>query len=208
MNLSLDPANGLAAEPFSPPAPPLAVLVCGAPGSGKSTVGALVAGRLRAALLDLDTATASLVAVIGELHGTDNLDDPSFARRTRAARYEALTSLAEDNLAAGISAVMVAPFTLERRDPQAWSALRRRMDRVGASTTLVWLRISADEVLRRVDQRGAGRDSSKLRGDWSTRLDLEPPAAPHLAVDALLSPAIIAETVLSSLPLPPQDCGL
>ena len=97
--------------------PPLAVLVCGAPGSGKSTVGALVARGLRAALLDLDTATASLVAVIGELHGTDNLDDPSFARRTRAARYEALTSLAEDNLAAGISAVMVAPFTLERRDP-------------------------------------------------------------------------------------------
>jgi predicted kinase len=207
VNLFLDPANGLAVEPFSPPAPPLAVLVCGAPGSGKSTVGALVARGLPAALLDLDTATASLVAVIGELHGTDNLDDPSFARRTRAARYEALTSLAEDNLAAGISAVMVAPFTLERRDPQAWSALRRRMGRVGASTTMVWLRISADEVLRRVDQRGAGRDLAKLRGDWSAGLDLEPPAVPHLEVDALLSPAAMAETVLSSLPRGPEDRG-
>ena len=187
--------------------PPLAVLVCGAPGSGKSTVGALVAGRLRAALLDLDTATASLVAVIGELHGTDNLDDPRFARRTRAARYEALTSLAEDNLAAGISAVMVAPFTLERRDPQAWGALRRRMERVGASTTMVWLRISADEVLRRVDQRGAGRDLAKLRGNWSAGLDLEPPAVPHLVVDALRSPAVMAEAVLSSLPREPRDRG-
>jgi predicted kinase len=187
--------------------PPLAVLVCGAPGSGKSTVGALVARGLPAALLDLDTATASLVAVIGELHGTDNLDDPSFAHRTRAARYEALTSLAEDNLAAGISAVMVAPFTLERRDPRAWSALRRRMERVGASTTMVWLRISADEVLRRVDQRGSGRDLAKLRGDWSASLDLDPPAVPHLEVDALLSPATMAEAVLSSLPREPRDRG-
>jgi len=187
--------------------PPLAVLVCGAPGSGKSTVGALVARRLGAALLDLDTATASLVAVIAELHGTDNLDDPSFARRTRAARYDALTSLAEDNLTAGISAVMVAPFTLERRDPQAWSALRRRMEQVGASTTMVWLRISADEVLRRVDQRGAVRDLAKQRGDWSTGLDLDPPAVPHLEVDALSSPAVMAETVLSSLAREPRDRG-
>jgi predicted kinase len=203
VNHSPDPANGLAAEPFSP----LAVLVCGAPGSGKSTVGALVARRLRAALLDLDTATASLVAVIGELHGTDNLDDPLFACRTRAARYEALTSLAEDNLAAGISAVMVAPFTLERRDPQAWGALRRRMEQVGGGTTMVWLRISADEVVRRVDQRAAGRDRAKLRGDWSARLDLEPPTVPHLEVNALLSPAAMAEAVLSSLPREPRDRG-
>jgi predicted kinase len=203
VNHSLDPANGPAAEPFSP----LAVLVCGAPGSGKSTVGALVARSLRAALLDLDTATASLVTVIGELHGTDNLDDPSFAHRTRAARYEALTSLAEDNLAAGISAVMVAPFTLERRDPQAWSALRRRMEQVGAGATMVWLRISADEVLRRVDQRGAARDLAKLRGGWSTGLDLDPPAVPHLEVDALLSPTAMADAVLSSLPREPGDRG-
>jgi len=181
-------------------APPQAVLVCGAPGSGKSTVGALVARRLPAALLDLDTATASLVAVIAELHGTDDLDDPSFARRTRAARYEALTSLAEDNLAAGISAVMVAPFTLERRDPGAWGLLRRRMEQVGARTTMVWLRVPADEVRRRVDQRGAVRDVAKLRADWVAGLDLEPPAVPHLEVDALSSPVTMAEVVLSSLP--------
>jgi predicted kinase len=187
------------------PARPLAVLVCGAPGSGKSTVGALVARRLRAALLDLDTATGSLVAVIGELQGTDNLDDLHFARLTRTARYETLTVLAEDNLAVGTSVVMVAPFTVERRDPRAWSAVLRRMDQVGASTSLVWLRLSADEVLRRVGQRGAGRDLGKLRGDWSASLDLEPPTVPHLEVDALLSPAVMAETVLSSLPQQAQS---
>jgi len=155
-----------------------------------------MARQLRAVLLDLDTATASLTAVVGALHGSDNLDDPELARLTRAARYETITCLAEDNLAAGIGAVMVAPFSVERRDPRAWEALKRRMNKVGASTTMVWLRISADEVLTRLEQRGAERDLAKLRGHWPAGLDLDPPAVPHIEVDALLTPAVIAETVL------------
>src|SRR5680860_1274286 len=174
------------------------VLVAGAPGSGKSTLGALIASHLSAALLDLDTATASLVAVVGELLGSDDLDAPELARVTRVARYEAITALAEDNLAVGTSAVLVAPFSTERRDPVAWNALQRRMMKLGAKTSLVWLRISAEEVLRRVEGRGAGRDVSKLRGDWLAGLDLGPPAVPHIEVDAHLPPAAIAEVVLSS----------
>lgn len=178
---------------------PRAVLVSGAPGSGKSTVAALIARELHAALLDLDTATASLTAVIAQLHGTDNLDDPDLARVTRAARYEAIVSLAEDNLAAGIGAVMVAPFTAERRDPLAWERLQRRLHRAGASVMLVWLRITADEVVRRVEQRGEGRDLAKRGGGWPAGLDLDPPAVPHLAVDAMRAPAAVAETVMASL---------
>jgi predicted kinase len=187
---------------MKPPAAaaPQAVLVCGAPGSGKSTVGTLLAARLRAALLDLDTATATLTAVIGRLHGTDDLDDPALARLTRDARYETLLRLAEDNLAAGTCAVLVAPFTTERRDPRAWEAVRRRLDPVAARTTMVWLRISGDDVLSRVQRRGAGRDLAKLRSAWPAGLDLDPPAVPHVEVDALLSPTLIADQVLSALP--------
>ena len=179
---------------------PLALLICGAPGSGKSTVGALLARQLGAALLDLDSATAGLTAVIAGLHGTGDLDDPELARLTRAARYETIATLAEDNLAAGISVVMVAPFTRERRDPGAWGTLERRLDQVGARATMVWLRICADDVRRRIEKRGAGRDLAKQRGDRSRRVDLDPPAVPHLAVDALLTPHAIAETVMSALP--------
>ena len=183
---------------------PLAVLVSGAPGSGKSTAGALIARRLGAALLDLDTATASLTAVIAELHGRHDLDDPELARVTRTARYEAIIALAEANLTIGVSAVMVAPFSLERRDPATWIALERRLGQVGARTRLVWLRISADEVARRVGLRGLDRDLSKRRGDWSAGLDLDPPLVPHIEVDALLEPAVIAERVLSTPRAVPQ----
>ncbi|MEO7350882.1 MAG: AAA family ATPase [Marmoricola sp.] len=187
------PANSLGSS-----ADPSVVLVAGAPGSGKSTVGALIAGHLSAALLDLDTATASLTAVVGELLGTDDLDDPEVVRATRGARYEAITALAEDNVAVGLSAVLVAPFSTERRDPAAWNAIRHRMSEVGARTTLVWLRISPDEVLRRVESRAADRDGSKRRGDWLAGLDLGPPAVPHIEVDAHLPPAAIAELVVAS----------
>ena len=178
---------------------PLAVVVCGAPGSGKSTVGALLAHALGAALLDLDTATAGLTAVISTLHGTSDLDDPELAALTRAARYEAITGVAVDNLAAGVSAVMVAPFTVERRDPAAWSLLQRRMQEAGGSAVMVWLCIPADDVRARVERRGAERDLAKLRPDWTAGLDLAPPAVPHIAVDALPGPGEVARTVLSAL---------
>jgi predicted kinase len=178
---------------------PMAIVVCGAPGSGKSTVGALAARRMRAALLDLDTATASLTAVISSLHGSDDLDDPTLVSLTREARYETLARLAEDNLTAGIDVVLVAPYTSERRDLEAWEALQRRMDSVGADATMFWLRISATEVLRRVERRAAGRDREKLVGEWPAGLDLGPPAVPHVEVDALLSPSDIAATIVSSL---------
>jgi predicted kinase len=184
---------------------PLAILVCGPPGSGKSTVGALTARRLGAALLDLDTATAGLVAVISSMDGSDDLDDPRLVRLTRAARYETLTCLAEDNLAVGTSVVMVAPFTTERRDPGAWAALESRLAVVGARASMVWLRISAGDVLRRVERRGAERDLAKQGRDWAAGLDLAPPAVPHLEVDALLGPHAITDRILASLPNPPRS---
>jgi predicted kinase len=165
-------------------------------------VGALTASRLRAALLDLDTATASLTAVITRMGGSNDLDDPRLVELTRAARYETLTRLAEDNLSAGMNAVMVAPFTTERREPRAWGALESRLALRATNATLVWLRISVDDVRARLEQRGAERDLAKRDGNWPANLDLDPPAVPHVEVDALLSPHAIVEKILSSLPQP------
>jgi shikimate kinase len=62
------------------------VLLTGAPGTGKSTVGRLLAGRLRATLLDQDVATTPLVDVARGLVETKGLDDPRPGELTRAAR--------------------------------------------------------------------------------------------------------------------------
>ena len=99
----------------------------------------MLAGRLGAALLDQDVATQPLVEVVQGLVGLDDLDDQRLAGLTRAARYEVLAALAVDNLAAGVPVVLVAPYTAERGDPQAWSDLNSRLRAAGGRPLLVWL---------------------------------------------------------------------
>jgi predicted kinase len=163
-----------------------AVLLTGLPGAGKSTVGRALARRLRAVLVDQDTATAPLVAVVAELVGVADLDDQRLAGPTRMARYETVIALAEDNLRVGIPVVLVAPFTAERRDPDAWSALDRRLRASGGAPLLVWLRLRPATAVQRLVVRGAARDLAKLADPaaFIAGLDLEEPAGPHVTVDA------------------------
>ena len=179
------------------------VVMSGAPATGKSTVGRALARELRAAVVDLDTATAPLVAVVADLLGVTDLDDPRLAAPTRAARYEAIVALAEDSLAVGTPVVMVAPFTAERRDGTAWETLAARLRAAGGTPTLVWPRLDADVVLERLRARGAARDEAKL-GDteaYRDRLTTDSPAGPHLDVDANRPVDAIVREVLAQLTL-------
>ncbi|GAB4077121.1 AAA family ATPase [Nostocoides australiense] len=188
--------------------PPFALLVTGAPGAGKSTVGAELARRLRAALIDLDPATEALTQVVAGLLTVDDLDDPRLANATRAARYSTIEALAVESLRVGTDVVLVAPFTAERRDPAAWSALRGRLESAGARVVLVWLRITPAEITRRVAQRGAQRDLAKGDPGWIGRLDLTAPVVPHLVADASLQPEQAAESVLAQLDSPQAQRNL
>jgi shikimate kinase len=53
---------------------PAALLIAGAPGSGKSVVGTSLARTLGAVLIDLDVATEPLLSVIGSLINVDDID--------------------------------------------------------------------------------------------------------------------------------------
>jgi predicted kinase len=181
-----------------------AVLISGAPASGKSTLSRLVARELRAAVIGQDVATGPLVRVVQQLVGVDDLDDPRLAGLTRGPRYQVVLDLAVDNLAAGMPVVLVAPFTAERIDPAAWSATHDRLAAAGGAPLLVWLRLEPGEVLRRLRQRGAERDAAKLVDEAAYRARLttacEPPVVPHLALDATRPPDVLARAVLDAIP--------
>lgn len=162
-----------------------ALLVTGAPGAGKSVLGRRLAHHLGAALLDQDVVTGPLVAVVGDLLGSHDLDDPRVAGATRAARYEVLLATAEDCLAVGTPVVLVAPFSAERRDAGAWDAVAARLEAAGGAPALVWAHVPGEELVRRLRERGEPRDAGKLADPeaYLAGLDLAPPAGPHTAVD-------------------------
>jgi predicted kinase len=181
-----------------------AVLISGAPATGKSTVSRLVARELRAAVIGQDVATGPLVEVVQRLVGIDDLDDPQLAGLTRAARYQVVLDLAVDNLNAGMPVVLVAPFTAERADPAAWASTHERLVAAGGAPLLVWLRLEPAEVLRRLRERGADRDAAKLSDEAGylagpAAVACDSPVVPHLALDATLPPAELACAVLEAL---------
>jgi predicted kinase len=158
---------------------------------------------LGGALLDQDVATGPMVRVVSRLTGVHDLDDPALAGLTRDARYETLVSLAVDNLRAGSPVVLVAPFTAERRDAQAWQSLSRQLSAAGGRPMLVWISLPVEEILSRLRRRAAPRDAAKLTGEREYAAALAdaaaPPAVPHLALDGLSSPLEQARRVLGAI---------
>ncbi|HST82180.1 MAG TPA: AAA family ATPase [Kineosporiaceae bacterium] len=179
------------------------VVITGAPATGKSTLGRRVARRLHAALIDQDVATQPLVAVIQRLVGIHDLDDERLARVTREARYEAIAALAVDNLRVGIPVVLVAPYTSERADEQAWADLADRFVSAGGTPLLVWLSLEPTRILRRLQARGALRDQAKVTTDRAYLAQLSraaaQPSAPHLALPAEQASEVLVRRVLGAL---------
>lgn len=185
------------------------VFVAGPPASGKTVLGAALARRIGATLLDQDVLTHPLTSVVADLLGADDLDDVRLAAATRFARYETIHAAAVANLGVGNPVVLVAPFTGERRDPAAWRVVADRLTAAGGRPLLVWLRVTPDLLRARMAGRAAGRDRGKLAdlAAFLDRVDLDPPAAAHLAVDAAAPTADQVRAVLERLdaPEPPRQ---
>lgn len=183
----------------SPHDRPVAIFVGGPPASGKTTLARRLAAALPAALVDLDVATGPLTALVLDLIGADDLDEPQAARLTRGPRYETVLGLAEDTLAAGLPVVVVAPLSAER-GAAAWSRVTSRLAPV-ADVRLVWLVLDRQELEVRLRSRGAARDVRKLQDPhaYLAGLDASPPTAPHLPLEARRPVVELVDAVLAWL---------
>ncbi len=136
-------------------------LLCvgGAPGAGKSTLGALAARAAGAALVDLDSVTTPLVeevaAVLGEVA---DLDRGRYAG-LREARYRCLAGVAADCLRSGADVVAVAPFTREASSGAGWRAWGVALG--ARSVTTCWLEVDPGAAARRTAERALPRDRAK-----------------------------------------------
>ena len=168
-----------------------AIVVCGVPGSGKTTFAHGLARRLHWALLDLDTLTNPLFQYAG---GEFLVDVPSPGLNVRASindiRYTCLFDTAQENLALGINVILVAPFTSERVFPEAWARLTEYLAIPGHRVHLAWLDTPPAEVVKRMQLRGAARDIKKLKEShrFLTPDVTAPPRVAYTRVDGLQTP--------------------
>jgi len=177
-----------------------AVAISGEPGVGKTTTARAVARLLGAALADLDQFDP-LLDVLVERLGAAGYGDAALGNQTRAARYACLVNVAVDCLTAGRPVVLVAPFTLERANANAWEVLATRLRDAGGEPTLVWVDEPPELWWERLAARAAGRDRQRLDDKQSAMaaLDRHPPVVPHVRVDGRLPAEDRAAEILAAI---------
>jgi predicted kinase len=159
-------------------------IVCGSPGSGKSTYAQRLAVARHAILLDIDTVTERLVRIaLGQSgHNQDDRDSGYFKRNFREPIYQTLFDIARENLLFQ-DAVIVGPFTKEIKDPQWPSALFHSL---GSSIEVHYVQCAQEVRKHRLARRGNARDLAKLK-DWENYIqyygDENPPVFEHVVVD-------------------------
>jgi predicted kinase len=163
---------------------PKTIIVCGAPGSGKTTHARQLAATSGATLLDIDTVTERLVKVglAAAGHSPDDRDSDYFKQTYREPIYQALFDIARDNLPYH-DVVITGPFTKEIQDPD-WPA--KLTAELGSQVEVHYVLCSPDIRRQRLIDRGNDRDQAKLQ-DWDRYVEYygeeTPPVFAHVLVD-------------------------
>lgn len=178
-------------EPLKPPTP-TAILIGGYAGTGKSELGRMLAHETGWSLVDKDTITRPLVEMALETMGGSPHDRESdtYLSTVRPREYEALSMTAEENIGAGASVILSAPYLKEFTDQSWLLRTRSELEAAGARVVFIWVTCDLDSMLMYLRKRGAARDAAKL-SHWSEyaaglRLDFRP-GVPHVLVDNSVS---------------------
>ncbi len=194
---------------------PRLIFFCGHAGTGKTTlarrtIAALMQqAHLRCSgesfcLLDKDTLYGDYSsAVMGVLTGDRNdRDSPPYLQHLRQPEYDGLLATARENLALGVSCIVVGPLSREvrahRLADRAWLGVADDV-----RVHIVWVHLQEAEARRRITARGNPNDAWKLAhwDDYHTRLFM-PPAAEYpelLLYDNTQAPAAAFDQLLAVL---------
>jgi|LakMenEpi03Aug12_release.lakeMendotaPanAssembly.Ray.scaffolds.fasta_scaffold257390_2 sugar-phosphatase len=170
------------------------VFVAGSAGTGKSTLGDVLATRLKGVHLDFDLVSA---AVVDEARAKNPaMSEAELLEAVKDSRYRALHDALRQTLAqnGGTPIVVSAPFTRYAARADSWAWWADPCPR----WLLVWLDLDEDERARRIQTRGAVRDQG-ARGGPGPR-----PGVPHLALDAALPTETLAQAVLEATSNSPE----
>jgi aminoglycoside phosphotransferase family enzyme/predicted kinase len=192
----------LAAEYGRRRAAPSLTVLCGLPGTGKSTVAGTLAARIGAAYVSSDVVRKQLAGldprVRAEAADREGLYAPGMTERV----YAELRRRADEHLAAGRAVVIDAMhgFAAERAAALAIAVGR------GAPAVIAELRLDHDAALARIDGRADDplRTSDATREVYETQRGrfeaVQASEGRHLMLDASQRPAALAREIADELP--------
>ncbi|MER6946526.1 AAA family ATPase [Nonomuraea sp. NPDC000554] len=174
---------------------PMLTVVGGYAGSGKSEFSRFLSGITGWAFLDKDSMTCAMAERLLTALGGDPHDRHTelYLREVRPLEYRGLMESAFDNLRAGTSTILSAPFISELSDPDWVCQLTDRCAAMGTDVTVIWMHCDIESMRHRIEARRAARDAWKL-ANWDVYtcgldVDNSPPAA-HITIDNRLGTAI------------------
>ncbi|WP_416049340.1 AAA family ATPase [Cupriavidus basilensis] len=170
---------------------PRLLFFCGHAGTGKTTLAHRLIGPLMQAtgepfcLLDKDTLYGGYsAAAMGALTGDPNdRDSPTYLKYLRNAEYHGLLDTARENLALGISVIVVGPLSREVRDHLLHDPEWLHVP-AGTIVRTLWVHLPENEAHARIVKRANPNDAYKLAhwDDYRTRRFMPEPAQyPELA---------------------------
>ncbi|WP_404989736.1 AAA family ATPase [Caballeronia sp. LZ029] len=145
------------------------IFFCGHAGTGKTTLARQLFAPLMQAtgepfcLLDKDTlygaySAAAIGALTGDPHDRDS---PLFIEHFRDPEYRCLVDTAAENLALGVSVVIVAPLTREVRSARLFDRAWLGIDD-DVAIRVVWVHVDERVARERIVARGDPNDAYKL----------------------------------------------
>ncbi|ADK14431.1 AAA family ATPase [Clostridium ljungdahlii] len=152
---------------------PRAVFLVGPAGSGKSTVGKLIASHFQFAYLDKDVVCNKFTGKLLETQGIspDARDGCEFyQKRIMPMEYETLLQIAADNIKSGISVVLDAPFVGYFTDENYINKLKEKYSLENYVPLVLRVSVSAKVLLKRIRERNFKRDEWKLK-NWDIFID-------------------------------------
>lgn len=174
---------------------PHLVLVGGYAGSGKSELAGFISYLTGWPLLDKDSLTRPLVEALLVAHGGDPHDRHTslYLEKARDAEYRCLMETAYDNIQAGISTVLDAPFLRELADPSWMQRLINKCRAHGVEVAVIWVQCDPESMREYITFRSAARDAWKL-ANWDEHVkSIDPefrPKVDHFIVDNRLGAAV------------------